>query len=80
MVQRVYHIVNGQAVESETTFLSRNASQLDDVIGEFPVATKEQVRQACEAAQQAFAGWRATPAPVRGELLGNLGDPECFCP
>ncbi len=73
MVQRVYHIVNGQEVGSAATFLARNASQLDDVIGEFPAATKEQVRQACEAARQAFAGWRATPAPVRGELLGNLG-------
>jgi len=74
MTQRFYHLINGQEVNSGTTFYSRNASQFDDVLGEFPEATKEQVQQACEAAQRAFTSWSKTPAPVRGEVLGNLGN------
>ncbi len=73
MAQRFYHRINGEDVDSNSTFLSKNASQLDDVLGEFPQASKEQVRQACQAAKRAFLDWRAMPAPLRGELLGNLG-------
>ncbi len=74
MVHRFCHRINGQDIDSEMTFLSRNPGQLDDVLGEFPEASKEQVREACEAARRAFKGWRAIPAPLRGEIIGNLGD------
>ena len=73
MVQRFYHRINGEDVDSANVFLSRNASQHDDVLGEFPEATKEQVRQACQTAKKAFRIWGLMPAPLRGELLGNLG-------
>ncbi|HEU5090554.1 MAG TPA: aldehyde dehydrogenase family protein [Roseiflexaceae bacterium] len=42
-------------------------------MGEFPEATREQVRDACIAARRAFPAWRDTPAPVRGELIGAIG-------
>jgi acyl-CoA reductase-like NAD-dependent aldehyde dehydrogenase len=74
MVHRFYHRINGQDIDSTTTFLSRNTSQLDDILGEFPDASREQVRQACESAKRAFSEWRAVPAPLRGEILGNLGN------
>src|SRR5918912_3945004 len=73
MTRRFSHLIGGQAVGSPRTFLSRNSSNLEDVIGEFPEATTEQVREACVAARRAFAAWRATPAPVRGEIVGSIG-------
>jgi len=73
MTRRFSNFIGGQAVDSPTTFLSRNSSNLEDVIGEFPEAAKDQVRQACEAARRAFGAWRSTPAPVRGELIGSIG-------
>ena len=67
------HLIGGRYVTSERAFESRNASELSDVVGVFPEATREQVREACEAARGAFKGWSKTPAPIRGELVGSIG-------
>ncbi len=67
------NLIGNQEVESGRTFASRNSSELSDVLGLFPEATKEQVRAACELAQKAFKSWSKTPAPVRGELIGTIG-------
>jgi aldehyde dehydrogenase (NAD+) len=42
------------------------------VIGDFPIANKDQVRAACQAARAAFFKWSKTPAPIRGEVIGNI--------
>ena len=68
-----HHIIDGQAVTSPVTFLSRSASRFSDVLGAFPEATVEQVRDACRAAGEAFERWRKTPAPIRGEIIGQAG-------
>jgi acyl-CoA reductase-like NAD-dependent aldehyde dehydrogenase len=73
MTRRYYHLIGGQEVDSPETFLSRNSSDLNDVLGEFPVATKEQVREACLVARRAAEAWKNTPAPVRGEIIGAVG-------
>jgi alpha-ketoglutaric semialdehyde dehydrogenase len=67
------HIIDGQSVSNEKTFVSRNSSDLSDALGEFPEATLEQVRQACDAAKKGFNIWRNTPAPIRGQIIGNIG-------
>ncbi|CAM3780324.1 aldehyde dehydrogenase family protein [Deinococcus frigens] len=67
------HLIGGREISSPTTFVSRNASDLADVLGVFPQATIEQVRGACLAAKDAFHRWRHTPAPVRGDLIGKIG-------
>jgi alpha-ketoglutaric semialdehyde dehydrogenase len=67
------HIINGHAVDSANHVLSHNSSKLADILGRFPVASKDQVREACNAAKIAFEQWRKTPAPVRGELIGQIG-------
>lgn len=67
------NLIEGHEVPSEKTFASRNSSRLDDVLGYFPEATKEQVRDACHAARRAFPTWSKTPAPIRGQLIGSLG-------
>lgn len=73
-MSRTYgNLIDGHEVPSSHTFLSRNSSRLDDVLGSFPEATKDQVREACQAARRAFPGWSRTPAPIRGQLIGSLG-------
>src|SRR5690554_455182 len=67
------NLIGWRSVTSPSTFASRNSSCLDDVVGYFPEATKDQVREACVAAREAFATWSRTPAPVRGQLIGQLG-------
>jgi alpha-ketoglutaric semialdehyde dehydrogenase len=67
------HIIGGKPISSEKTFVSRNSSDLSDTLGEFPEATLEQVRDACIAARKGFDIWRATPAPIRGQIIGNIG-------
>ena len=73
MTNAYHHIIDGRAVSSPTTFVSRSSCRLSDAIGIFPEATIEQVRGACNAAQAAFERWRKTPAPVRGEIIGQAG-------
>jgi alpha-ketoglutaric semialdehyde dehydrogenase len=72
MTKRFTNIIGGKKVESPSTFLSRNPSRLEDVVGEFPEATGEQIQQACEVAGEAFKTWRKTPAPIRGQIINNL--------
>jgi aldehyde dehydrogenase (NAD+) len=73
MTKRFHHLIAGREEGSATTFLSRNPGALADAIGEFPEATREQVRAACRAAREAQRAWRAVPAPVRGEVIGRVG-------
>jgi alpha-ketoglutaric semialdehyde dehydrogenase len=68
------NLIGGQQVASPTTFESRSSSVHADVVGVFPEATKEQVREACAVARRAFGTWSTTPAPIRGEVIGKVGD------
>jgi len=68
------HLIAGKEVDSPTTFESRNSSDHADVVGVFPEATREQVREACIVAREAFTAWSKTPAPIRGELIGRFGE------
>ena len=70
-----YNIINGQltlASDGET-FASTNPAILADTLGEFPLSTKADVNAALDAAHAAFPGWAATPAPTRGQIIGNMG-------
>ena len=70
-----YNIINGKlALASDnSTFESRNPALLRDCLGEFPLSTKEDVNDALAAARAAFPSWSATPAPTRGQIIGNMG-------
>lgn len=72
---RGYNIINGQLTLASdgSTFTSHNPAWLDDCLGEFPLSTKEDVHDALAAARAAFPGWAATPAPTRGQVIGNMG-------
>lgn len=48
---------------------NRNPANVDEVIGEFPASTEEDVAAGVAAAKAAYAGWKKTPAPKRAEIL-----------
>jgi aldehyde dehydrogenase (NAD+) len=48
-----------------------NPANTDDVIGNIPLASREEARRAVEAAADAFPKWRATPAPTRGRIVAQ---------
>ena len=54
------------------TFESRDPSS-GQLIGRFAASESADVDAAVGAAEAAYAGWRATPAPRRGELLYRFG-------
>ncbi len=68
--------INGKWIEEGTdgTFLNINPANSDDIIGEFPLSGKEEVKVAVMAAEQAYRSWRLVPAPKRGEILKRIGD------
>ena len=72
---RGYNIVNGQLTLAKDggTFESHNPAWLDDCLGEFPLSEKEDVHDALSVAKAAFPSWAATPAPTRGQIIGNMG-------
>ncbi len=68
------NLIGDQEVVSTKSFESRSSSNHTDIIGVFPEADKAQVRAACQQAQEAFGRWSKTPAPIRGELIGSIGE------
>ena len=72
---RGYNIINGNLTLASdgATYESINPAWLDDCLGEFPLSTKSDVHDALAAARAAFPRWAATPAPTRGQVIGNMG-------
>ncbi|CAN5178127.1 aldehyde dehydrogenase family protein [soil metagenome] len=69
------HQIGGKLTAGRGTekFRSLNPAWKTDVVGEFPVGTERDVADACAAARDAFAKWKQTPAPIRGEIIGRVG-------
>ena len=67
------NFINGKWVKSSATkkVTNTNPANPDDLIGEIPLATREEAREAVAAAANAFRGWRATPAPTRGRIVAQ---------
>ena len=63
--------VNGQWYRPDSAKISKNINPADtsDVIAEYPLATKADVRLAIDAATAAFPAWKKTPGPERGRVL-----------
>src|SRR5919202_2509782 len=51
-----------------------NPADTCDVVGRFPLSTREDVDRAVASAKRGFEFWRRTPAPVRGDVLRHVGD------
>ncbi|HRN19758.1 MAG TPA: aldehyde dehydrogenase family protein, partial [Trueperaceae bacterium] len=67
------HLYGGREVTGTRTFESRNSSNTSDLLGSFYEATKEQVQEAARAAKAAAKSWAKTPAPIRGQIIGLIG-------
>ncbi len=68
-----HNFINGRWVASRSgqTMERRNPADLREITSIAPLSTREEVRDAVAAAKAAFAGWRDTPAPLRGRILGR---------
>ena len=67
--------IGGEWTESGTgrTFESVNPADTRDVVGGFQSGDAADAARAIRAAEDAFPGWRRTPAPKRGEILYRFG-------
>ncbi|WP_407303851.1 CoA-acylating methylmalonate-semialdehyde dehydrogenase [Acinetobacter sp.] len=68
-------LINGEFVESKTSHwqdIVNPATQ--EVLGQVPFATAEEVNAAIAAAQNAFASWRHTPIQARMRIMLKLQD------
>jgi acyl-CoA reductase-like NAD-dependent aldehyde dehydrogenase len=67
------NFINGRWVESRSakSLERRNPANWDELVSVAPLSTREDVREAVHAAKEAFAGWRDTPAPLRGKLIAK---------
>src|SRR3989449_7142061 len=76
MTQNFQNFIAGEWVAPATGayFETGSPADRDDVIGCFPRSGREDVRRAVAAAQRGFAQWSKTPAPLRGNVLHQVGD------
>jgi len=63
------NLINGEWVSGGKTFENRNPADTGEVVGLFARATAQDMANAAEAAQCAFAGWSALNGPARGAYL-----------
>ena len=69
--QTYQNYIGGKWVPSASgeTFENVNPADVRDVIGRFPISTREDVDAAVDAAKEAYKSWRLVPAPKRAEIL-----------
>jgi alpha-ketoglutaric semialdehyde dehydrogenase len=67
------NFIGGKWIESSSSRTANNINpaNTDDVIGSVRQATRDEARAAVEAAAEAFHGWKRTPAPARGKIVGQ---------
>ena len=65
------NFINGEwvAPRSGKTLENRNPANVDELIGIFPLSSREDVDAAVSAAKEAYKSWRLVPAPKRAEIL-----------
>ncbi len=62
--------IDGRWVDSEDGKFFETVNPANgEILARFPLATKNDVRKAIEAAERAFPKWKSTPPPKRGEIL-----------
>ena len=65
--------IGGEWVESKSTVINQTTNPAtDEVIAEFPTATKEEARSAVVAAQKGFEAWRRVAVRERGRKLFDM--------
>jgi aldehyde dehydrogenase (NAD+) len=70
-----FNWIAGKEVEGDLpSFDAKSAVDSRDTVGIFPECGERDVDKAAKAAAAAFKFWSVTPAPVRGELIGRIGE------
>src|SRR5437879_4594891 len=62
-------IIDGEEAQTAEEIVSLNPANPSEVVGRTASATLADAERAVQAANQAFPGWRNTPARERAELL-----------
>jgi len=66
-------LIDGEWVDSKSTTIEADTNPAtDEVIAEFPTATKDEARAAVEAAHRAFQTWRNVPLRDRAYMLFSM--------
>src|SRR6186713_2082194 len=75
-MKKFQNFIAGQWVDASTgeTFDNVNPADTNDIVGKFPLSTAEDVNRAVASAKRGFEIWRATPAPLRGDVMRKAGD------
>ncbi|HEV8593768.1 MAG TPA: aldehyde dehydrogenase family protein [Pyrinomonadaceae bacterium] len=65
--------INGAWLDSASgrTAPNINPANINEIIGESQLATRDEARKAVEAAYNAFKDWKRTPAPARGRIIAK---------
>ena len=66
-------IIGGEDRGDGERIESRNPANLDDLVCEVRLADADTFVDACRAAREAQRGWAAVPAPVRGNVIKQIG-------
>ncbi len=65
--------IDGEPVAGGRTVENPNPARLDDTVSRVDLADAATFARACERAVEGQREWAATPAPVRGAAIGDLG-------
>ena len=76
MTPQFKNFIAGQWVPASSgeTFDNVNPADSSDIVGKFPLSNAEDVARAVASARKGFEIWRATPAPLRGDVMRRAGD------
>jgi len=76
MSVQALNYIGGAWVESSShaTVADRNPAKTDEILAEVTSSTPEDVKRAIDAAEEAWAQWRRTPAPQRGDIVRKAAD------
>lgn len=69
-----HNIIAGKDTDAKERFASRNPSDIQDIVGTFPVSREKEIVDALKTARSAFPAWKNTPAPIRATIIGKLGE------
>ncbi|MEQ8273807.1 MAG: aldehyde dehydrogenase family protein [Deltaproteobacteria bacterium] len=72
----VKNFIGGNLAEAKSgeRYEARSACNRADVVGTAPLSGAEDVAEACRVAGAIKKKWGETPAPVRGEIIGRIGE------
>ncbi len=72
---RARNIIDGKHADSSNNevFESRNPAYLSDVVCVAPRSSSNDVKSALRAARAAQPAWAATPSPIRGNIIAEMG-------